>query len=144
MAVLCARLSFKIARLFGQILLAVILLDKGVALLPCLFRYTERVGSHICYKTCCAEALYLHTFIKLLRYFHSALSLKSELSGGVLLHGGGCKRRRRRTSARSFFDRRHGVFRILKSCQNRVGLLFCFELYLAGFVARKRCLKRLF
>lgn len=36
------------------------------------------------------------------------------------------------------------AFRILKSCQNRVGLLFCLELYLAGFVARKRCLKRLF
>ena len=83
--VLCLFLGLVDLGLFGEIFLSEALEYIFSAAAYSLGGNSQRVGSHIGYKTCGSHACYVYAFIELLRHRHGALCRHGELSRCLLL-----------------------------------------------------------
>ena len=106
MCILRIRLCPVNARLFGAVIPAVIfgnIFERGALSLS---RNSERVCTHIGYKTLYSAVFVteVYALVKLLCNAHRALRLEIELFGCLLLECGSDKRRCRRLCTVSFFD----------------------------------------
>ena len=106
MCILRTRLCPVNARLFGAVILAVIIgniFERGALSLS---SNAERVGTHIGYKTLYSAVFMteVHALVKLLGNAHCALRLEIELFGRLLLECRRDKRRCRRLCTVSLFD----------------------------------------
>ena len=143
MAVLRVSSGLVIARLVGQILLAEDIFYAGGYLGARLLGDSQRVGSHVGYKTGRADALNIDALIELLRGAHGLLSLETQLPRSLLLEGGGGKGRRGVLLPRALFEGFDGIRSAVETAENSVRLLFVLYFYLAVFVAVERCGKHL-